>query len=72
MASSNMLHSYGQTVISQLLYWDGVNDSLSPEKFTIQFVLERIRIVRNPFRNFRYIGELQGFKSVLDQLEELI
>ncbi|ATP39952.1 DNA ligase D [Solibacillus sp. R5-41] len=56
-------------LIATPLNWDEVNDSLRPEKFTINAVLERIRVVGNPFTNFRDIGELQDFKSVLNQLE---
>lgn len=46
-----------------------MNDSLSPDKFTLNAVLERIRVVGNPFRNFSEIGRKQDFKSVLDQLK---
>ncbi|MCH7321985.1 DNA ligase D [Solibacillus sp. MA9] len=56
-------------LIATPLYWNEVNDFLRPDKFTIHTVLERIRVVGNPFRNFRVIGELQDFKSILDQLK---
>ncbi|MFJ7953917.1 DNA ligase D [Lysinibacillus sp. NPDC096418] len=59
-------------LIATPLYWDEVNESLSPDKFTMPAVMERIRTVGNPFRNFREIGGIQDFKSVLDQLKGLI
>lgn len=59
-------------LIATPLYWDEVKDSLRPDNFTLPVVLERIRAVGNPFRNFREIGRIQDFKSVLDQLKGLI
>lgn len=56
-------------LIATPLYWDEVNDSLRPDKFTMPVVLKRIRAVGNPFRKFREIGEMQDFQSILNQLK---
>lgn len=74
-------HAEGKTIISPFstrgnpmglvatpLYWDEVNEQLRPEHFTIPAVIERIKQVGNPFRNFRAVGEEQDFHSVLQHL----
>ncbi len=74
-------HAEGKTIISPFstrgnpmglvatpLYWDEVNEQLRPELFTIPTVIERIKRVGNPFRNFEAIGEEQDFHAVLQHL----
>lgn len=74
-------HAEGKTIISPFstrgnpmglvatpLYWDEVNEQLRPELFTIPTVIERIKRVGNPFRNFEAIGEEQDFQAVLQHL----
>lgn len=55
-------------LVATPLYWDEVNEHLSPEKFTIGKVIERIDQLGNPFKDFREVGEEQDFKSVLRKL----
>ncbi len=74
-------HAEGKTIIAPFstrgnpmglvatpLYWDEVNDKLRPEQFSIHAVLERMKDVGNPFRNFRALGEEQNFLAVLEHL----
>ncbi len=55
-------------LVATPLYWDEVNEQLSPEKFTIGNVIERIEQLGNPFKDFRKFGEEQDYKAVLNQL----
>ncbi|MFJ7666689.1 DNA ligase D [Lysinibacillus sp. NPDC097195] len=74
-------HAEGKTIIAPFstrgnplglvatpLHWDEVNDQLRPELFSIHAVLERMKVMGNPFRNFRAIGEKQNFLAVLEHL----
>lgn len=76
-------HAEGKTIIAPYstrgnekglvatpLYWEEVNEQLTPDLFTIPAVLERMKKVGNPFRDFREIGESQDFRSVLNHLNE--
>jgi len=76
-------HAEGKTIIAPYstrgnekglvatpLHWEEVNEQLTPDRFTIPAVLERMKKVGNPFRDFREIGESQDFRSVLDHLNE--
>lgn len=54
------------------LNWAEVGASLRPEQFTIKSVMERMKTVGDPFREFRTIGEKQDFAVVLNQLKELL
>lgn len=58
-------------LVAAPLYWDEVNEQLKPKKFTTIHVMERMRTLGNPFREFREIGEKQAFKSALDQINGL-
>jgi len=58
--------------IATPLFWDEVNETLSPSMFTISAVLERINKVGNPFRNFRESENDKEFKTVLKQLKGLL
>ena len=55
-------------LVATPLYWDEVNEQLSPDQFTIANVIERIDQIGNPFRYFREVGEEQAFKPVVNQL----
>jgi len=59
----------GKGLVATPLYWDEVNEQLSPDQFTIVNVVERINQQGNPFRDFREVGEKQDFKSVLAKLD---
>lgn len=58
-------------LIATPLYWDEVNDSLKPDKFTIPAVLNRIENEGNPFRSFKYEAGDNVIKltEVLNQLK---
>lgn len=58
-------------LVAAPLYWDEVNEHLKPKKFTTIHVMERIRILGNPFREFKEAGENQPFKTALDQMNGL-
>ncbi|MFJ7731638.1 DNA ligase D [Lysinibacillus sp. NPDC097231] len=75
-------HAEGKTIIAPYstrgnekglvatpLHWEEVNEHLTPDQFTIPAVLNRMKKVSNPFRNFREIGEEQDFQAVLDHLK---
>ncbi|GKV54618.1 bifunctional non-homologous end joining protein LigD [Sporosarcina sp. NCCP-2222] len=53
------------------LEWQEVSSQLRPEMFTIPTVLDRIKQIGNPFRNFKEVGANQPFEEVLKQLTEL-
>ncbi|AWE07445.1 DNA ligase D [Lysinibacillus sp. 2017] len=55
-------------LIATPLHWDEVNEQLSPDKFTIPKVIDRINNFGDLLRNFREVGENQDFKSVLNQI----
>ncbi|MEQ6353332.1 DNA ligase D [Lysinibacillus sp. M3] len=76
-------HAEGKTIIAPYstrgnekglvatpLYWEEVNEYLTPDQFTIPAVLERMKKGSNPFKNFREIGESQDFHSALERLKE--
>lgn len=58
-------------LVATPLYWEEVNEQLSPTMFTMANVIERIQNVGDPFRSFREVGKMQDFESVLKQLEGL-
>ncbi|MCG7344422.1 DNA ligase D [Sporosarcina sp. ACRSL] len=53
------------------LIWEEVSDSLRPEQFTITSVIERMKTMGDPFREFKQVGETQPFAVVLEQLKEV-
>ncbi|WP_285397795.1 DNA ligase D [Lysinibacillus sp. fls2-241-R2A-57] len=76
-------HAEGKTIIAPYstrgnekglvatpLYWEEVNEQLTPDLFTIPAVLERMKKVSNPFKNFRQVGERQDFQSALERIKE--
>lgn len=76
-------HAEGKTIIAPYstrgnelglvatpLYWEEVNERLTPDQFTIPAVLERMKKGSNPFKNFREIGASQDFQSALERLKE--
>ncbi|MCL1701668.1 DNA ligase D [Lysinibacillus sp. Bpr_S20] len=76
-------HAEGKTIIAPYstrgnekglvatpLHWEEVNEQLSPDLFTIPAVLERMKKVSNPFKNFREVGESQDFQSALERLKK--
>ncbi|MFJ7983128.1 DNA ligase D [Lysinibacillus xylanilyticus] len=76
-------HAEGKTIIAPYstrgnekglvatpLHWEEVNEHLTPDFFTIPAVLERMKKVSNPFKNFRQVGESQDFQSALERLKE--
>lgn len=48
------------------LYWEEVNESLSPDSFTMREVVSKIKINGNPFEKFFSTKNTQPFKRVLD------
>ncbi len=58
--------------IATPLNWDEVGASLRPEQFTINSVMERMKTIGDPFREFRQVGDTQPFAVVLEQLKELL
>ncbi|MCM3712097.1 DNA ligase D [Sporosarcina luteola] len=54
------------------LNWEEVGASLRPEQFTINSVVERMKTIGDPFREFRQVGEKQAFAVVLEQLKDLL
>ena len=58
-------------LVAAPLYWEEVTEHLKPDKFTINHVMERIRTIGNPFREFRDVGEKQAFKPALNQIKGL-
>ncbi|MGE7947900.1 DNA ligase D [Lysinibacillus sp. NPDC093688] len=76
-------HAEGKTIIAPYstrgnekglvatpLHWEEVNEHLTPDQFTIPAVLERMKKVSNPFKNFRQVGESQDFQTALVRLKE--
>jgi len=76
-------HAEGKTIIAPYstrgnekglvatpLHWEEVNADLTPDLFTIPAVLERMKKVSNPFKDFRQVGESQDFQSALERLKE--
>ncbi|MGE7672922.1 DNA ligase D [Lysinibacillus sp. NPDC094403] len=76
-------HAEGKTIIAPYstrgnekglvatpLHWEEVNEHLTPDLFTIPAILERMKKVSNPFKNFRQVGESQDFQSALERLKE--
>lgn len=59
-------------LISTPLYWEEVNESLNPETFTIQAVVDRIKVQGNPFSSFRnHVNENEkNLRTVLKQLQQ--
>ena len=56
-------------LVATPLLWEEVNENLTPELFTIPFVMERMKKMSNPFQSFREVGEQQDFQAVLDRLK---
>ncbi|WP_252502604.1 DNA ligase D [Sporosarcina sp. Marseille-Q4943] len=54
------------------LNWDEVGASLRPEQFTINSVMERMKTIGDPFREFRKVGNTQPYAVVLEQLKALL
>ncbi|BAQ11771.1 DNA ligase d [Bacillus sp. OxB-1] len=61
-----------QGLVATPLRWEEVTSSLRPEQFPIPVVLERMKTIGNPFRNFRPVGEAQPFDAVLNELTSLL
>ena len=59
-------------LVATPLYWDEVNSKLTPEQFSIPAVLERIRSIGNPFREFDQVNNDENFRKVLGQLKEIV
>lgn len=72
-------HGRGKTIIAPFsirgnnggtvacpLFWEEVNDNLSPDIFTMKEVLSKIKIRGNPFEEFFNTNNTQSFKIVLD------
>ena len=55
-------------IVATPLYWEEVNDELTPDRFTMAQVIARINDVGNPFQHFREVAKTQDFASVLKQL----
>ena len=58
----------GKGLVATPLYWEEVNEQLSPEQFTIEDVIERTQQIGNPLKDFRIVGERQKFRTVIEQL----
>ena len=58
-------------LIATPLSWEEVRKSLSPDIFTIPYVLDRIKKQGNPFKDFRVNNEKENFGVVLKQLKDL-
>lgn len=54
------------------LNWDEVGATLRPEQFTINSVMERMKNIGDPFREFKKVGDAQPFAVVLEQLRGLL
>lgn len=59
----------GAGLVATPLFWEEVNEQLSPATFTMDYVIERIEKLGNPFRDFRVVGEVQPFSSALNQIK---
>lgn len=59
-------------LIATPLKWEEVKESLKPDTFTIQSVLDRITKQGDPFKYFRVNSEKDNFAMVLKQLKDLI
>ncbi|KMK77922.1 ATP-dependent DNA ligase [Alkalihalobacillus pseudalcaliphilus] len=61
-------------LVATPLYWEEVNDKLTPEFFTLSQVLERVRYEGDPFRAFRddLEEQKQNFQKVIEQLGSLL
>lgn len=77
-------HAEGKTIISPYstrgnekgliatpLEWHEVNSKLHPSQFPIPVVLERLKTVGDPFKDFFSVGQQQPFKAVLQTLKEI-
>ncbi|MDR5659039.1 non-homologous end-joining DNA ligase [Serpentinicella sp. ANB-PHB4] len=77
-------HSEGKTIIAPYslrgneealvatpLFWDEINASLSPEKFTMEYILTRIKTKGCPFKDYKNIKEKQPFAQVILGLSSL-
>lgn len=53
-----------QATVATPLYWNEVNESLSPKSFTIENVLARVEKLGCPFANYYEIGERQNLEQV--------
>ena len=53
------------------LLWEEVNQTLKPDRYTIPTVMNRIKDIGDPFRDFRLEGEKQDFAKVIQQLKGL-
>ncbi|MCL7746271.1 DNA ligase D [Halalkalibacter alkaliphilus] len=59
-------------LIATPLNWDEVNDSLTPNAFTLPAVIERLEKQKDPFSSFREVDNKEAFTAILTQLKELI
>lgn len=55
-------------LIATPLFWEEVNEGLTPNMFIIGNVMKRLESVGDPLRDFRQVGEHQPFRAVLDQI----
>jgi bifunctional non-homologous end joining protein LigD len=76
-------HSEGKTIIAPYsmrgnkhagvatpLYWEEINNELKPEMFNMQFVLNRIKMHIDPFKNYFYVKNDQPFQPILDIIKK--
>lgn len=75
-------HAEGKTIIAPYsprgnedglvatpLFWDEVNETLRPEKFTLQNTVSRIEVLGCPFETFYEAKEKQQFRPILEWLK---
>lgn len=58
-------------LVATPLFWQEVHEELKPSTFTMSHVVERIESLGDPFNDFRKTGELQPFRSALNQIQGL-
>src|SRR5690606_12989969 len=59
-------------LIATPLLWQEVNEKLKPSQFPMEAVLERVRMIGDPFRTMRQAAEEQAFGNVLTTLKKLL
>lgn len=77
-------HAEGKTIISPYssrgnekgliatpLQWHEVNRQLHPSQFPIPVVLDRLKTIGDPFKDFFQVGQHQPFQPVLQTLKEI-
>ncbi|KHF40871.1 DNA ligase D [Halalkalibacter okhensis] len=61
-----------QGLIATPLKWEDVTDSLTPDRFTLPAVIERLETEKDPFSSFREVNNEDAFSKILIQLKELV